>query len=248
MPSSPILPPLVSDMGRGWSILPLLTALGATPGATETLGDVAKGATVFDQQCKQCHMVGPGAKTRIGPSLNGIYGRRAGSIDGFAYSKSMTRMGADGLTWTFERLDAYIENPKALVSGTRMNYPGLPNPEQRHNLMAFLRDYSDKPQNIPEAEPTAIRTLPDLAPDILALKGDPEYGEYLSAECTTCHQKDGSADGIPSITNWPEEDFVAALHAYKVKLRPHPVMQMMAGRLSNEEIAALAAYYATVGN
>lgn len=197
-------------------------------------------------QCKQCHMVGPDAKNRIGPSLNGIYGRRAGSMVGFKYSKSMARMGADGLDWTIERLDAYIENPKALVSGTRMNYRGLADAQQRHDLMAFLRDYSDSPQNIPEAEPTAIRTTPDLSPEILALEGDPEYGEYLSAECTTCHQTDGSADGIPSITNWPEEDFVAALHAYKIKLRPHPVMQMMAGRLSNEEIAALAAYYATI--
>jgi len=220
----------------------------ASPGGAETLGDAANGAQVFDRQCKQCHMVGPGAKTRIGPSLNGIYGRRAGGIDGFAYSKSMARMGADGLDWTIERLDAYIENPKALVSGTRMNYRGLGDATQRHDLMAFLRDYSDQPQNIPEAEPTAIRTPPDLAPDILAIKGDAEYGEYLSAECTACHLKDGSADGIPSITNWPEQDFVAALHAYKVKLRPHPVMQMMAGRLSNDEIATLAAYYATIQN
>ncbi|WP_022703648.1 c-type cytochrome [Pseudorhodobacter ferrugineus] len=235
-------------MGKGRILALLLAALGAAPGAAETLGDATKGAAVFDKQCKQCHMIGEGAKTRIGPVLNGIYGRRAGAVDGFNYSKSMARMGADGLDWTIERLDAYIENPKALVSGTRMNYRGLSDPDQRHDLMAFLRDYSDQPQNIPESEPTALRTVPDLAPDILALQGDPEYGEYLSAECTTCHQKDGSADGIPSITNWPEEDFVAAMHAYKVKLRPHPVMQMMAGRLSNEEIAALAAYYAKIEN
>lgn len=252
MPSSPISAVWANNMGKVRIPALLLAALGPTPGAAEILGDAIKGAAIFDEQCKQCHMIGKGAKSRIGPVLNGIYGRRAGSIDGFNYSKSMARMGADGLDWTLERLDAYIENPKALVSGTRMNYRGLTDTQQRHDLMAFLRDYSDKPQNIPESEPTAIRTIPDLAPDlapdILALQGDPEYGEYLSAECTTCHQKDGSADGIPSITNWPEDDFVAAMHAYKVKLRPHPVMQMMAGRLSNEEIAALAAYYATIQN
>ena len=234
-------------VGRSLFALPI-AALGLGPGAAETLGDATKGAAIFDRYCKQCHMVGAGAKSRIGPSLNGIYGRGAGSIEGFSYSKSMARMGADGLSWTAERLDAYLENPKALVSGTRMNFPGLPDATQRHDLMAFLRSHSDSPQNIPEAEPTARATLPDLAPEILGLKGDPEYGEYLSAECTTCHQKDGSADGIPSITNWPTEDFIAALHAYKVKLRPHPVMQMMAGRLSDEEIAALAAYYANIGN
>lgn len=223
-------------------------ALGSNPGAAETLGNPANGAAIFAKECKQCHMIGPEARNRIGPSLNKVYGRRAGSVDGFSYSKSMTRMGADGLDWTIERLDAYLENPRALVSGTRMSYRGLKDPAERHDLMAYLRDFSDSPQNIPEAEPTAFRRTPDLSPDILGLQGDPEYGEYLSAECTTCHQKDGSANGIPAITNWPEEDFVAALHAYKVKLRPHPVMQMMAGRLSNEEIAALAAYYATIQN
>lgn len=234
----------------GWRVQILLPALVALPigAAAETLGDAGTGASVFAQQCSPCHMVGPNAKTRIGPSLTSIYGRRAGSVDGFTYSKSMARMGADGLTWTIERLDAYIENPKALVSGTRMNYRGLKDTQQRHNLMAYLRGFSDSPQNIPEAEPTALRTTPDLSPDILGLQGDPEYGEYLSAECTTCHLHDGADNGIPSITNWPVDDFVAALHAYKVKLRPHPVMQMMAGRLSNEEIAALAAFYATIQN
>ena len=233
-------------MGRGVQILlPLLAAL-ATGAAAETLGDADKGAALFASECKQCHMVGPDAKNRVGPSLNRVYGRRAGSVKGFSYSKSMARMGADGMSWTVARLDAYIEHPKALVSGTKMNYRGLADPTQRHDLMAFLRDYSDSPQDIPEAEPTARKITSDLPAEILGLKGDPEYGEYLSAECTTCHQKDGSTAGIPSITNWPEEDFVAAMHSYKVKLRPHPVMQMMAGRLSNEEIAALAAYYAGI--
>lgn len=91
--------------------------------------------------------------------------------------------------------------------------------------------------------PTAQGTDHDIDPAILAIVGDPEYGAYLAGECTTCHQADGGADGIPSITQWPVEDFVVAMHAYKRKLRTHPVMQMMAGRLSDEEIAALAAYF-----
>ena len=78
---------------------------------------------------------------------------------------------------------------------------------------------------------------------MLAIVGDAEYGEYLSSECLTCHQSSGSNDGIPGITAWPTEDFVIAMHAYKQKIRSHPVMQMMAGRLSDEEIAALAAYF-----
>lgn len=197
-------------------------------------------------QCSACHQIGDGAINRVGPRLNGLFGRRAASIADFTYSKSMARMGSDGLTWTLETLDAYIANPKALVSGTRMNYKGLQDPQDRNALLAFIREWSDKPRDIPEAEPTARKTDHDLDPAVLAIKGDPEYGEYLSAECQTCHQKDGSDQGIPSITHWPEEDFVAAMHAYKRKLRPHQVMQMMAGRLSNDEIAALAAYFTAI--
>lgn len=220
-----------------------LAAMQMAGGAlAEQLGDVEAGQRVFTK-CKGCHQLGAGAKDRIGPHLNGIFGRRAAAHDGFNYSKSMQRAGADGLVWTADTLDAYIENPRVLVSKTRMSFRGLKDPQDRANLIAFLRDYSDNPSNLPEAEPTARGTDHDLDPAILALQGDPEYGEYLSNECLTCHQVDGSAAGIPSITQWAEEDFVVAMHAYKRKLRVHPVMQMMAGRLSDEEIAALAAFF-----
>lgn len=224
----------------------LALALAASAAGAEDIGDAERGATLFARQCSACHQIGEGAINRVGPKLNGLFGRRAGSVAGFTYSKSMARMGADGLTWTLETLDAYVENPKALISGTRMNYRGMKDPESRAALLAFLRDWSDSPQNIPESEPTARKTDPDLSPQVLALEGDPDYGEYLASECQTCHQVDGSDQGIPSITSWPVEDFVVAMHAYKQKLRPHPVMQMMASRLNNEEIAALAAYFATL--
>jgi Cytochrome c553 len=74
-------------------------------------------------------------------------------------------------------------------------------------------------------------------------RGDPEYGEYLSSECKTCHLADGADRGIPSIVGWPEKQFVIVMHAYKNKTRPHNVMQMMAAALSDEDIAALAAYF-----
>ena len=179
----------------------------------------------------------------VGPHLNGLFGRAAAAHDGYKYSASMARAGSDGLIWTAETLDAYVENPRALVSKTRMSFRGMPDPQDRADLLAYLRRFSDSPANIPEAEPTARGTDHDVDPKILALSGDPEYGEYLSGECVSCHQIDGSADGIPSVTGWPTEDFVVAMHAYKSKLRPHPVMQMMAGRLNDEEIAALAAYF-----
>ena len=217
-------------------------ALAAGSLSAEGLGDAEKGREVF-RQCASCHQVGEGAENRIGPQLNGVFGRTAGRLEGVRYSKSMIRMGNDGLIWTAETLDAYIENPRALVSKTRMSFRGIKDAQERSDLMAYLRRYSDDPGNIPEAEPTATGTDHDLDPVILAIQGDPEYGEYLASECKTCHQTSGANDGIPGITQWPTEDFVVAMHAYKRKLRPHPVMQMMAGRLSNDEIAALAAYF-----
>ena len=192
---------------------------------------------------KGCHQIGEGAKNRVGPHLNEIFGRKAAGVDGFKYSKSMVRAGNDGLIWEGKTLDAYIENPKALISGTRMSYKGMKAREDREALLAYLRDYTASPADIPDSAPTAEGTDHGVDPEILAIQGDPEYGQYLSSECATCHQIDGTDQGIPSITYWPEEDFVAALHAYKDKLRPHPVMQMIAGRLSAEEIAALAAYF-----
>ncbi len=224
--------------------------LAAAPFAAQAIaaeiGDPEVGEKVFKKECSKCHQVGEDAKHRIGPQLNRIFGRRAGDMEDFKYSKGLARMHSDGLTWTLETLDAYIANPRALVSGTRMSYKGLKDDDERYGLLAYLRAYSDNPQNIPEAEPTAVRTDPDLAPEVLAIVGDVAYGEYLSSECKTCHQEDGSDEGIPSIVAWPAEDFVVAMHAYKQALRPHPVMQMMAQRLNDEEIAALAAYYATL--
>ena len=209
----------------------------------ELLGDVKRGETLF-RDCSSCHQVGPDAENRIGPHLNGIFGRKAGSVgDDYRYSKGLARMGADGLVWSFDTLDAYIENPKALVSDTRMAYRGMKDEKDRADLLAYLRDFSASPANIPESQPTARAREVELSPETLAIVGDRAYGEYLSSECLTCHQRSGSNEGIPGIVGWPVEDFVIAMHAYKRQIRPHPVMQMMAGRLSDEEIAALAAYF-----
>lgn len=73
--------------------------------------------------------------------------------------------------------------------------------------------------------------------------GDRAFGEHLSGECAGCHQATGRSSGIPPIVGWPEESFVAVMNAYRLKQRPNPVMQTIAGRLSDDEIAALAAYF-----
>lgn len=226
--------------------LALACALVAPNGpASADAGDAERGKTLYTQ-CKACHQVGAGAKHRIGPHLNGIFGRLAGTHDDFRYSAALTRAGTNGLEWHADTLDAFLENPRALASGTRMSYRGMPKAQDRLDVIAYLRIFSDDPANIPEADPTAQATDLGIDPEILAIVGDVEYGAFLSSDCTTCHQASGGDDGIPSIVMWPEEDFVIAMHAYKNQTRPNPVMQMMAARLGNEEIAALAAYFATL--
>ena len=75
-------------------------------------------------------------------------------------------------------------------------------------------------------------------------KGDAELGQHLSSECASCHQASGAqSGGVPSIVGWPEEQFVAVMLSYKSRERPNQIMQTIAGRLSLEEIEALAAWY-----
>src|SRR5690606_13811904 len=117
----------------------------------EEIGDTVHGAVLFRKECAICHRIGQDARNAVGPRLNGVFGRRAAALADFNYSRAMKRKGNDGLTWTLETLDAYIENPKALVTGTRMSYRGLADPQARADLMAYMRDHSDRPQDIPEA-------------------------------------------------------------------------------------------------
>lgn len=76
-----------------------------------------------------------------------------------------------------------------------------------------------------------------------APKGDRELGQYLSSECVACHQESGRAQGVPSIVGWPDEQFVAVMLSYKNRERPSQIMQSLAGRLTQAEIEALAAWF-----
>ena len=230
----------------------LLAALAVTflapalPVGASEFGDVERGEE-FWKQCRTCHRIGPDATNKVGPNLNYIFGRPFASAEGYRYSKAMKAAGEEGRVWDLEQIDAYITDPRAFLEGTKMQFKGIKDSQERADVLAWLRVNSDNPRDIPEAAPTAVGTDHNVDPAILAIVGDPEYGEYLSSECLTCHRADGEMEGIPSVTGWPEESFVVAMHEYKEKERDHPVMQMMAGRLNNEEIAALAAYFSQLG-
>ena len=88
--------------------------------------------------------------------------------------------------------------------------------------------------------------LAALAAPQPAIAADPAYGEYLSSECITCHRRDGQNQGIPSIVGLPSAQFISALKAYKAKDRSNPIMQTVAGRLTDDDMAALAAFYASL--
>ena len=212
------------------------------PAADAWSSDTGRGKALFGQ-CKRCHQVGAGAEHRIGPHLNDVLGRAAGSLGDYRYSKAMQEVGAGGLVWSETTLDEFLSDPTALVPRSRMSFGGMAEADDRADLVAWLRGFSGAHTDPSPAEPTATPEDYGLDPLILAIEGDTEYGAYLAGECITCHQIDGAAEGIPSITGWPPDDFVLALHAYKRGMRVHPVMQMVAGRLSDEEIAALAAHF-----
>lgn len=100
-------------------------------------GDPDAGATVF-HRCAACHSIQAG-QNRIGPSLHGVVGRPAGSVPGFNYS---TANKTSGITWTEQKLFAYLEHPQKVVPGTKMAFPGLADPTDRANVIAYLKQNS----------------------------------------------------------------------------------------------------------
>jgi cytochrome c553 len=92
----------------------------------------------------------------------------------------------------------------------------------------------------------ALAAFATLPATMLHASGDRALGQYLSAECVTCHQLSGKYDGIPPIIGWPEASFVQIMNEYRNKDRQNPVMQTIANRLSPDEIAALAVYFGSL--
>ena len=242
MASSPIWQPMVADNMRVTLKVLMVAAAGLIPvaAAAQAEGDAVVGEHVF-KKCKACHEVGQDARKRSGPPLNNIINARAAQVADFRYSKAMEKAGDDGLHWTVADLDAFLTDPTDFVPKTKMRFKGLKSGKDRANVIAFLATFSGDQMAARKDEEFVV------APEVLAIEGDVDYGEYLSSECTTCHQTDGEDDGIPAIVGWDTDPFVVAMHAYRAKHRDHPVMSMIAGRLSDEEIAGLAAYFANLG-
>lgn len=104
-----------------------------------TAQDAAAGEKVF-AKCKACHVADKDTN-RVGPSLKGLFGRKAGTHAGFKYSKAMTDAGAGGLVWDETHFKEYIKDPKGKVKGTKMVFAGLKDDADIGNLVSYLQQF-----------------------------------------------------------------------------------------------------------
>ncbi|MGF1462660.1 MAG: c-type cytochrome [Maricaulaceae bacterium] len=119
------------------AVLAALVGGFALPAAAQDAipdGDAAAGERIF-ARCKACHVLEEGTN-RVGPSLYGLFGRTAGSVEGFRYSEANKN---SGVVWNDETLFAYLENPRAYMPGNRMAFGGLRDAQQRADVIAYLK-------------------------------------------------------------------------------------------------------------
>ena len=119
--------------------LALVAVLLASPANAD--GDAAKGKKVFNK-CKACHNADK-ETNKIGPHLVGLFGRKAGSLEGYSYSDAMK---AADIVWSAETLATYIEKPKDFVPGTKMTFAGIKKEDQIEDLIAYLEEATKKPE------------------------------------------------------------------------------------------------------
>ena len=120
--------------------LALLLGLALFHGVAQAAGDAEAGGKLFTRICGGCHNVGPSVRSSFGPQLNGIFGRTAGSVADYQYSDAMK---SSGIVWTRDKLVAYLDEPRAVVPGTRMIFWGISDTEKVENLLTYLQTFQD---------------------------------------------------------------------------------------------------------
>lgn len=121
-------------MNRLAGIAAFVAAFVLLIGSVSAAGDATKGEKVF-AKCKACHTTEAG-KNRVGPSLAGLFGRTAGTVEGYKYSEPMK---GSGIVWSDETVSQYLEAPKTFMPGNKMAFPGLKKPEDRDDVIAYLK-------------------------------------------------------------------------------------------------------------
>ncbi|MCD7058880.1 c-type cytochrome [Pelagibacterium xiamenense] len=184
------------------------------------------GANLINR-CQSCHDFSASNEDRTGPGLWGIVERPIAAHDGFAYSDALASLGAAGEVWSYENLDAFIESPRNFAPGTKMTFAGLSNPEDRANLIAFLREQADTPAPLPEAPaaeaPSEAQDEAELADEgaspaetvEVPVEGEgeaapAEAGESEAAPETGAEETAPVEDGDATLEPVPVEDTVEA--------------------------------------
>lgn len=135
----------------GGVILALSVATGAM---AQTVGDADAGKKVFNK-CRACHAVGESAKNKIGPELNGLVGEKPGAVEGYSFSPAFEKWAADKPTWNEALLTEWLADPRAVVKGTKMAFPGLKKPEDLTNVIAYLAGFDAEGKQRDPAEALA---------------------------------------------------------------------------------------------
>jgi cytochrome c len=113
--------------------------------------DVAAGEKLA-KKCTACHVFNAGGANKVGPALWSVVNKDKGVVDGFAYSDALAGFGG---AWDYQSLNAFLAKPKAYIAGTKMNFAGLKKPNDRANMIAYLRQQADALAPLPTAEEIA---------------------------------------------------------------------------------------------
>ncbi len=118
------------------SVVLTMAVTGTITGALAQSGDATRGERLFNQQCKACHTVEKDGRNSIGPNLHGLFGRKAGTAQGFQFSEAMEK---SGIVWDDKTVGEYLKDPKGRVPDGKMVYAGLKQQAQLDDVIAYLK-------------------------------------------------------------------------------------------------------------
>lgn len=154
------------------------------------------------RKCQSCHTFGEGEGNKQGPNLYGVVGAAQAHLEGFAYSDILMQHHDEGLTWTYENLDAFLTNPKGYAPGTKMGFAGVRSPEERADILAYLQTLSSSPVPFPAAEDAAAAEEEPVAEEAPAVV-EPTAPE-AAVETPTTTQDETPVEGTPIQETSPE--------------------------------------------